>query len=174
MVFHNDAALHEPRQTDLKMQCLKFWQIPNETRLAPIDIIPGEYISNLIKNPGRHQLFVQYIWSSSVLYNLFFLDLLLCLPNYLKSKNDLLNNLTQPINDWNIFLLNCDTRPQYKFYLGKSNNLPESSNWSSYADRPRLGCENIPDSEIFESTSPHQHLWKISVLSNYSGSSEWF
>ena len=46
--FARDTTLHEVRQREIKEECLKYWNVPNETRKAPPMEIPQVCVQSCI------------------------------------------------------------------------------------------------------------------------------
>ncbi|KAI4487617.1 hypothetical protein M0804_005766 [Polistes exclamans] len=48
--FCEDSTLIEPRQADMRKECLKYWELPDESRTVPSSSKPQENIKHLMKN----------------------------------------------------------------------------------------------------------------------------
>ncbi|XP_044729701.1 cap-specific mRNA (nucleoside-2'-O-)-methyltransferase 1, partial [Chrysoperla carnea] len=50
MAFSKDMTLTEPRQMDLRIQCLQYWNIPNMSRMAALNLEPNDYFEQFVQN----------------------------------------------------------------------------------------------------------------------------
>lgn len=98
--FCEDPTLSEPKQADMRKECLEYWDIPNKTRVRPQNVKPQDKIREILNNS---------------------VGLLGCEARKLTSNNVKSTILNQPY-DW--YCMPCSSGPYVEedkaatFYLG--------------------------------------------------------
>ncbi|XP_003706538.1 cap methyltransferase 1 [Megachile rotundata] len=149
--FCEDTTLVETKQADMRKECLKYWEIPDESRTIPRHMKPEEKLKHLLENNTK------FIWTSA---------------KKLKEDNIKTTILSEPY-DW--FCMPCGTgnaneaKKNATFYMGmgRSNvyRLVDGS-WIRVED---INVELPPDTLVYaeivyEMTKDFRQLQKVLAL----------